>query len=198
VNGNHPPQTAGYPAPFDEWGRITRFLESARLAFARERSLWTSLEISDASGIEVSAPADQGYYRVALQRHLEAVGDTEVLFASVLIHSYALAEWAAANHLRRDARDMGGIEDWGGRLLAGTGMAWSRVAGGLPRAAETAVVRNLFAHGSPTVDATSASRLTAAGSKRFRAGTPRSLTYTDLRDYRACLRSLLRLGGVGR
>jgi hypothetical protein len=26
----------------DEWGRLTRFLESARLAFARKRGLWAS------------------------------------------------------------------------------------------------------------------------------------------------------------
>ena len=43
--------------------------------------------------------------------------DDETLFASVLIHSYALAESAAADHLSADARDFAGIEDWGERLL---------------------------------------------------------------------------------
>ena len=32
-----------------EWAELTRFMESARMAFARERNLWHSLEITDRS-----------------------------------------------------------------------------------------------------------------------------------------------------
>jgi hypothetical protein len=77
-------------AVWDEWLRITRFLQGARLAFARENNLWTSLEISGPVKLAVSMP--KGHYQVKLDDHLAAVQDDETLFASVLIHSYALAE----------------------------------------------------------------------------------------------------------
>lgn len=32
---------------WDTWAELTRFLESARLAFARERALWESLELAN-------------------------------------------------------------------------------------------------------------------------------------------------------
>jgi hypothetical protein len=56
-----------------------------------------------------------------LTQHLAAVRDEETLLASVLMRSYAFAETAAAERLCCDARDFGGIEDWGTRLLATTG-----------------------------------------------------------------------------
>jgi len=97
---------------WEEWGRITRFLESARLAFARERNLWTSLEIESAEDVKLSALTGQGAYRVSLNKHLAAVQDEDTLYASVLVHNYALVETAAADLLSADARDFGGIEDW--------------------------------------------------------------------------------------
>ena len=96
-----------------EWRRLTRFLESARLAFARESNLWTSLELRSADEVRLSAATPRGTYKIGLQQHLDAVRDEEMLLASVLIHSYALAETAAAERLGGDARDFGGIEDWG-------------------------------------------------------------------------------------
>jgi hypothetical protein len=62
-----------------EWRRLTRFLESARLAFARENNLWTSLELRSADEVELSAATPHGAYRVGLQQHLEAVSDEETL-----------------------------------------------------------------------------------------------------------------------
>ncbi len=70
-----------------EWRRLTRFLESARLAFARERILWASLELRSADEVKLSAATPHGPYKVGLQEHLDAVRDEEMLFASVLIHS---------------------------------------------------------------------------------------------------------------
>lgn len=63
---------------FEEWGRITKFLESA-LAFARERNLWTSLEIATNDDVRLSAPAGHGVYKVRLSQHLAAVRDDEIL-----------------------------------------------------------------------------------------------------------------------
>ena len=62
---------------WDKWRHITRFLESARLAFARERNLWTSLEIESAEAVKLSAPTGQGAYRVSLHKHLAAVQDED-------------------------------------------------------------------------------------------------------------------------
>jgi hypothetical protein len=62
-----------------EWRRVTRFLESARLAFARECNLWTSLELRSADEVKLSAATPHGPYKVGLQQHLEAVRDEEML-----------------------------------------------------------------------------------------------------------------------
>jgi hypothetical protein len=135
-------------SPHEEWGRLTRFLESARLAFARERDLWASLGV----GAQVRISAPDGHYNVAVHRHIDAVDDGETLHGSVLVHSYALAEPAAADRLAMDVRSLGGIEDWGARLLATNGRAWGEVTGALAGAVEVPMVRNAFAHGSRTMD----------------------------------------------
>ena len=82
--------------------------------------------------------------------------------ASVLIHSYALAETAAAERIGREVRQFGGIEDWGTRLLATTGSTWDSL-GGLAGAVELAVVRNAYAHGGRRIDESAATRLQAVG-----------------------------------
>jgi hypothetical protein len=114
---------------WSERGRLTRFLESARLAFARERNLWASLELRSAEDVKLAATTARGTYKVALTQHLAAIRDEETLLASVLIHSYAVAETAAAERLGGDARDFGGIEDWGTRVLATTGSTWDSLKG---------------------------------------------------------------------
>jgi hypothetical protein len=190
---------SGNAAPvFEEWGRITRFLESARLAFARERNLWTSLEIATNDDVRLSAPAGQGVYKVRLSQHLAAVRDDEILFASVLIHSYALAEFAACDRVGVASRDMGGIEDWGSRLLTSTGKRWDDVSGQKAGAIEVAVVRNALAHGSRTIDESAAARLAAVGVSRYAAGDSVTLAHDDLREFRARLLSLLNVGGIGK
>ena len=55
-----------------------------------------------------------------------AVQDEDTLYASVLLHSYALVETAVADRLGADARDFGGIEDWGARLAASVGQGRRR------------------------------------------------------------------------
>ena len=81
-------------SPWDEWGRLTRFLGSARLAFARERSMWASLGIDGPEQVRITAP--EGHYNVAVHQHIDALNDSEPLYATVLVQSYALVESAAA------------------------------------------------------------------------------------------------------
>lgn len=184
--------------PYDEWGRLTRFLESSRLAFARERNLWASLGINEPEQVRISVPAHQGRYNVALSQHIDAVDDAETLHGSVLVHSYALAESAAADRLATCARSFHGIEDWGARLLDTTGHDWTDVKGGLAGAVEVAVIRNAFAHGSRAIDDAARTRLLAAGARTKPAGSRVTLTYDDLREFRGRLLSLLNFGGIRR
>lgn len=96
-------------SPWEEWDRLTRFLESARIAFARERDHWASTRNEGAAHGRILAP--EGHYKVTPPRHIDAIDDAETLHGSVLVHSYALAESAAAEKLE-DHRSLGGIEDW--------------------------------------------------------------------------------------
>ena len=183
---------------FAEWGRLTRFLESARLAFARERNLWESLELAAPAEVRIAAPAYKGRSRVKLEHHLAAVSDEEMLYVAVLIHSYALAESAASAHLGADVRTIGAIEDWAPRLLAANSCAWADVKGGKGGIVEVAVVRNALAHGVRTIDAKASQRLNRAGVQGRPAGSPIALSHTDVGDYRLRLLSLLRAGGIRR
>jgi hypothetical protein len=185
---------------WSEWRRVTRFLESARLAFAREQGLWQSLEIASPAAVQLVAPRGSagGTYSVALDDHLKALADEETLMASVLIHSYALAESAATSLLGLDPRHTGGIESWGASLLRNKGTDWQDVLHGKAGMVEVAVVRDVYAHGSRTVDGTAASRLAAAASPDPPALTSGSVVMLDhptVCVYRDRLRSLLRLGG---
>ena len=179
-------------SPWEEWGRLTRFLESARLAFARERNLWASLGIDE----QVRISAADGGYNVAVHKHIDAIDDEETLYGSVLVHSYALAESAVATRLAIDPRSLGGIEDWGTRLLSTNDRDWSEVAGGLAGAVEVAVVRNAFAHGSRTIDPSARARLLTAGARTRPAGSMVTLPYAQLREFRERLRSLLNVAGI--
>ena len=179
------------------WGALTRFLESARLAFARERDLWTSLELDRREDIRIQAPAGRGSYNVSLDQHLMAVQDEQTLYKSVLLHSYALAEAAALDHLHLTSRSTAGIEEWGSRLLSANGRHWQDVSDGLAGAVEVAVARNACAHGNQRIDARVEARLRRAGVTKWVAGSCVTISYEELRDYRHRLRSLLGAGGVG-
>ena len=182
---------------WDAWAELTRFLESARLAFARERTLWQSLELANREQARLKVRVGKGWYKARLDQHVQAVLDEEVLYASVLIHSYALAESAAMDALAL-ARAPGGIEEWGLSLLTQANADWTCVRDGEAGAAEVAVVRNAFAHGTRRIDAAASRRLAEAGAPRRAAGTPVALSYEDLRTYRGRLVSLLNEGGLRR
>jgi hypothetical protein len=184
-------------AVWSEWGRITQFLESVRVALAREHDLWTSLNIETADDVTFTATTGRDRYRVCISDHLAAIADHDTLYASVLIHSYAIAESAAAHRLDVDPRGFAGIEDWGGRLLATTGETWDAVRGGLAGAVEVAVVRNAYAHGARCIDETAAKRLLAAGVTHRAEGDLVALNHTKLKAFRGRLKYLLRAGGIG-
>ncbi len=179
-----------------EWGALTRFLESARLAFARERNLWHALELADREAVTITSSTGVKRYEVSLRQHVAAVDDEVTLHASVLIHSYALAEAAACQHLGLDSREAGGIEGWGKQLLDANGRDWTDVHDGRAGAVEVAVVRNAFAHGTRSIDARGSQRLADASAPPRVAGELVSLAYEELCLYRDRLRSLLRYGGV--
>jgi len=181
-----------------EWGRLTRFLESARIAFARESKLWESLELADATSAKIRTENGKATYQVTLAQHRDALSDTWLLNASVLLSYYALAEAAAADKLGLDdVSYVGGIEAWGERLLDAAGASWQEVKGGKAGAVEVAVIRNAIAHGNRTYTQRGINRLQAAGAQiSISPDTPVQLDYTALHEYRARLRSLLRVGQV--
>lgn len=185
------------PWPFAEWGRITRFLESGRLAFARERELWSSLELDQRDDLTITtATGPKNNYRVKLRQHLDALADEETFHAAVLLQSYALTTAAVSDHLAIDTRG-GGIEQWGTSLLNQAGTDWNSVRDGLAGAVEVAVTRNAYAHGTRQLDPKAAARLERAGITNRPAGTAVTLTYPQLQTYRARLLSLMNAGQLG-
>jgi hypothetical protein len=170
----------------------------ALASLSPESNLWTSLELRSADEVKLSAATLHGTYKVGLRQHLEAVRDEETLLASVLIHSYALAETAAAERLGGDAREFGGIEDWGARLLATTGSSWGALKEGVAGAVEVAVVRNAYAHGGRRIDESAANRLRAVGMTSPARGDLVVLDYATVKVFRGRLRTLMDRGGVGR
>jgi len=167
------------------------------VAFARERSLWSTLEIARPGEVEISSAGASRRYRVRLEQHLAAVDDHQMLHASVLVHSYAVAEAAAGERLGLDSRELGPIEDWGTELLARGGRGWDDVKDGSAGVVEVAVIRNAFAHGTDVIDERSALRLRAAGMTHRPAGSIVTLEYDELRTYRARLLSLLQVSRLG-
>ena len=159
--------TSVTPRFWEEWAGVTRFLESTRLAFARETNLWTGLELdAPPEEVRISVNAGKGRFRVALDQHLATLGDQTILHASVLIHSYALAESAGAIKLGVDTRELRGIEDWGSQLLELNSRTWNKVHGGRAGAVEVAVIRNAFAHGTRRIDGLGSRRLADHGMPR--------------------------------
>jgi hypothetical protein len=110
--------------------------------------------------VKLSAATTHGIYKVALTQHLAAAHDEETLLASVLMHSYAFAETAATERLCCDARDFGGVEDWGTRLLTTTGLTWDCLSEGVAGAVES---RSSETPMRTAAGAATSSRQTASG-----------------------------------
>lgn len=125
-----------------------------------------------------------------------SMGEEDLLFGSVLIHSYALAESATADCLGRTWGELGAIERWGEELLEAEDKTWAKVSGGRAGAVEVSVVRNIYAHGRREIDAESAARLERVDGVERTVGDSVLLSYGDLRKYRGRLQSLLNQGGI--
>jgi len=184
---------------WDEWGRITRFFESSRIALAREATLWTSLELANPDEALVRISDGSRIYQVSLPEHAEAVSDTWFLYASALLSYFALTEAAAAELLGLDDLvGLDGVGEWGARILSAAGNEWDAVHGGKAGIIQVAVVRNQVAHGDRTYSLRSVSRLKAAGVLDPVAyDDPVVLNDKVFRDYRLRLKSLLNHGGLG-
>lgn len=183
---------------WDEWGRITRFFESSRIALAREAALWNSLELADPHEAYVRVQSGTSIYQVSLPSHAEAVSDDWFMYASALISYYALAESAAAEKLGRDDLvGFDGIADWGQQLLESAGCSWGKVHGRRAGVVEVGVVRNLIAHGDRTYSKRAAKKLADAGLRQCpQPGDAVILNDEIFREYRARLKSLLNRGGL--
>lgn len=96
---------------WNEWERLTRFLESSRVVFARERVMWELLDLADFDGARIKTTRDQVTYDVDLDDHLEALADEEILWGSVLVYSFAQTQAAVTEKLDIDMRVSAGIED---------------------------------------------------------------------------------------
>ncbi len=179
-----------------DWKALTRFAESGRIAFEREANLWGTLQLADRHEAKVTSSAGQGRYSISLDDHVSTMRDLSIFHASILIHTYTLAEFAACDRLAIDSRQAGGIEVWGTQLLTANSKSWQDVMDGLQGAVEVAVYRNAFAHGSRVVDAQAAKRLLAAGSTELGEGDSLKLDHDRLKLFRDRLRSLLRLGAI--
>src|SRR5690349_16342539 len=119
---------------------------STRIAMHRERLFWEQSDFSNRSQLRLKATVRESKHPVRLVDHVHALEDEGTLLAATFVLSYALAESATLEHLSLDSRHVGGIEDWGGRLLQRAGATWIDVSGGLEGAVELGVVRNLLVH----------------------------------------------------
>lgn len=182
---------------WERWGALTRSMISVRVAVERERSFWDGLDFTNRSTMKLKAKARGSVYTVRLVDHVRALDDERTVLAAALVLAYAVAESAVLDRLGLDSRQASGIEDWGARLLKSVGRSWAEVEGGLGGAAEVGVVRNLIVHGVDKVDSKSHARLVQAGCTNYAVGADVVLDYEALARYRAILRSLLMVGGLG-
>lgn len=183
---------------WDEWGRLTRFLESTRIALAREDMLWRELELKNSEDAKLRVVNGKRNYEVFLSQHRDAVADEWILFASALMYSYALVEAVAEDSLGKPPSKMGGVEVWAEALLQQAGNAWADVKGGKAGIVEVSIVRNIIAHGSKAYSQSDVNRILAAGGAiEWKQGDAAVLTYDVVTDFRARLKSLLRVCKLG-
>ena len=182
---------------WDEWGRMTRYMESARIALLREKNLWNSLELQDSKNAKVHVVNGAFEYQVSLDEHHSAISDEWLFCAQILVYSYALAEGAASDKLGCNAAEIGGVEAWGKRLLDASGNAWNDVLTELAGIIEVSIIRNAISHGQREYTQSNFDRMRNVGvTPSWVVGDSIALNYELLKEYRNRLKSLLRLGGI--
>lgn len=110
-----------------------------------------------------------------------SMGEEDLLFGSVLIHSYALAESATADCLGRTWGELGAIERWGEELLEAEDKTWAKVSGGRAGAVEVSVVSQKTRTEAAIRASRSAGRLRMASSfvSTTQPSRPASLSQTS-------------------
>lgn len=187
------------PQIWEEWKRLTRFLECSKIAFARELDIWSGLQIPDLDAVSIATTEGRSTFKLSARDHLDTLRDEGLLFTIVLTYSYSLAESFTRLRLGLAETDQlqGGIEQWGTRLLQNAGNAWGGVLSGRAGLIEVAVVRNFLAHGSRTVTQKTVDRFSIAGEAcPWSLGDSVSLTYALVEEYRSRLKSLMRMGNT--
>lgn len=184
---------------WDEWKRLTRFLECSKIAFQRELSIWAGLEVPDLSAVRITTQNGASNFKVTANEHIETLRDEDLLYFIILTYSYSLCECYARVKLGLGeiARLNGGIEAWGSTLLSQTGNTWADVLGGRAGLIEVAVVRNFIAHGSRLVGQSTIDRFQTVGEPcPWQLGDAVALSYTNVEEYRSRLKSLMRMGNT--
>ena len=117
---------------WEEWKRLTRFLECSKIAFQRELGLWSGLEVADLNAVRISTQNGPSRFSLTASEHLDTLQDSDLLLFVVLTYSYSLSECYARAKLGlgESARLNGGIESWGTDLLTAKGKQWTDVLGG--------------------------------------------------------------------
>lgn len=180
-----------------EWKKITRFIESSRIAFSRESLLCSSFQPIDPSAVQIVITEGPSTFKSTLKEHVRTLQDESILFSIGLLASYALTESFARIKLSisEDAELPGGIEAWGASLLRRTGQCWTSVLGGLQGIIEVSVARNYAAHGTATVTQSAINRFNSLGLEcPWSEGESLTMDCATLDRYRARLRSLMRFG----
>lgn len=196
---------------WDEWRRLTKFLGSARIAFAQ------ALDRTQATDGVIEMPLGDGpsIYRTSIAEHRKALNDLHTLHSLVLVRSFSLAEshcrlahrvaerkeWHLLDGTVPDAvlaaaeneKLVGGIESWGARLLKLVGQNWPSDFGNKAGLVEASIVRNLMAHGRSKLDEIDMAAALARGAALpFAVGQPIRIEYPLLNVYRGHLRQFCR------
>lgn len=182
---------------WDEWKRLTRFLESSKIAFQRELAIWRGLEVPDLGSVRINTQNGASRFSVTVNEHIDTLRDEQLLYFVVLTYSYSLCERYARVKLGLGEGDRlpGGIENWGENLLRQTNNAWSDVLGGRAGLIEVAVARNFISHGSQVVGQSTLNRFNVAREPSpWQLGDTVWLDYDKVEDYRSRLKSLMRIG----
>ncbi len=184
----------------EDWKRMTRFLESVRIALAREIRLWETLQLENPAQAKIRSLQGNTEYQVTLDGHRFAISDEPLMHGMVLLYSYALAESGAAMKLGKTTADLGVIESWSDQLVTQSGNDWNQVLGGKQGIVEVAVYRNAIGHGCSTFEDHHFNRVDNAGGPgsppSWHVGDTISLDYETLKAFRSRLKSLLRVGEV--
>lgn len=176
-----------------EYGALTRFLESTRIALAHEAER-VHAEAKSGPIQSVGIGGDPSKYEVRRSQHLEVVRDEEMLARLVLVQTTALCESLARLCVAKAGGLEGGVEAWGSRCLEANGQAWGSVEGGQSQVVLAFVYRNAIAHGSNELTAKEIRRLETAGNSQFGAGSTIEVA-PGLELMRASIRSFMRLTG---